>query len=861
MFSVLVFFRHRRIRLWRKCSSVLMSFMNILDRFSEHLRETLARAMQTAIELKNPEVEPLHLVFALSRERGSVASEILGRLKLDPKLLEQSLLSLPAMAGKESAAEGKKKVAQELFPPLSVLSRTALERAIMLAQKNQHSHLGTEHLLAGLLALNDKRVEEVFKLSKIKVEDLNRQIDAVLKNASQFPRLDEAAELAERLRGNLSEMPLGQMPIMLGRKGKEESALSAFAIELTAADNQKNLDPVIGREAEIERLIQILCRRTKNNPVLLGDPGVGKTAIVEGLAKKIAAGEVPSLLREKKIFALDMGLLIAGTIYRGEFEARLKEIIDEAAEDPETVLFIDEIHNIVGAGSNQGTMDAANLLKPALSRGLLRCIGSTTPAEFKKYIESDAALERRFQPIFVREPSEEETIKILAGLKPNYEKYHSVKISDEALNAAVELSVRHISGKFLPDKAIDLLDETAAAKRLAGQSAAMDVLTQKRLALRKMRQEKETAALDERFGEALQIKDNSDRLAGEIKEMEKKSSQQEKEAPIISAADVLNQVAKITNATPSELTMGEKEKYAHLEQELKKRVIGQDEVVADVSRLVRQAQLGLSAPERPLAGMLFVGESGVGKTELAKTLAKALYPNQDALVKLDMSEFTEAYGISKLLGSPAGYIGYRDANQFGDRLKMNPYSVVLFDEIDKAHAEVLKILLQILEEGEVTDATGKKISLKHAIIILTTSFGSDELKRGDLGFSRDEEKAAENRKRLIEKLKERFTTELINRLDQICLFRSLEPADLAKIAELEIVELNSRLKKYRTAVSAEPDTLNWLITGLPEKKSNARDVRRMIRTMVEGQLGEIILKGQVKPLYRLAAKNQTLALK
>src|SRR3989344_5882646 len=494
--------------------------MNILDRFSTHLREVLVGSIRIATELKNTSVEPTHLLLALSMQKGSVASEVLNRYKLDTKSIKKNILKL-----KPELASIEMKEPKVNLSPFSLNSKTALEKALIIAQKNGHNYLGTEHLLSALVNINDTQLEQLFKKNNLKKTELNDQLEIVLTTASQFPQITEVPEVMSRIQENLSDDAMLQSIIPADKKPKKkEAALDFFAANLTSLEIQSGIDPVIGREKEIERMMQILCRRTKNNPMLLGDPGVGKTAIVEGLAKRIATGEVPDVLLGKKIYALDMGLLIAGTAYRGEFEGRLRQIIEEVSTDPNIILFIDELHNIVGAGSNQGTMDAANILKPVLARGVIRCIGATTPTEFKKHIESDAALERRFQPIFIKEPSVEDAIKILNGIKKNYELFHHVKITPEAVEATFKLSDRYISGKFLPDKAIDLLDETAAAKKLTAKTSALvSRLHRLEQKLDKTIFEKENDASRDQYDLAVKLKNEEQKLREEIAQLRKKS--------------------------------------------------------------------------------------------------------------------------------------------------------------------------------------------------------------------------------------------------------------------------------------------------------------------------------------------------
>lgn len=840
--------------------------MNLLDRFSTHLRDVLARSIHLAAELKNNEVEPAHLFFALSNQQGSVATEIVNRLNITPKSIEQALLSLPVRKHDilHTTPAG---ATEQTLTPLSANTKNVLEKAMAVAQENNHNYIGTEHLLSAIVEFSDPIIDDILQLNAVDLDELQKQLETVLSNASHFPHLTEVADVVKKIEENIGPEIVEEeglkLPPEVKTGKKRESVLEFFATNLTNIAIQKNIDPVIGREGEIERVIQILCRRTKNNPLLLGEPGVGKTAIVEGLAKKIVEGKVPEVLLNKKIYALDMSILIAGTIYRGEFEARLRQVIDEAVNNPNIILFIDELHNIVGTGSNQGTMDAANILKPPLSRGQLRCIGATTPAEYKKYIENDAALERRFQTVIAREPSIDDTVAILKGIKQNYEMYHKIAIGNDAIDAAVRLSERYITNKYLPDKAIDLLDETAAAKRLTLKGTALATkLSRLEQKLEKTMIAKEAAARQDKFGEAVKLKKEEEKLRLELKKTAVEGK--EKKASIlatITEKDVLNQVAKIIGTKPSDLLLDDSSSLENLEKRLSEYIVGQDHVLKEIAKLVRQAKLGLSNPDRPLASFLFTGESGVGKTELAKTLAKILYANHEAFIKLDMSEFNESFGVSKLLGSPAGYIGYKEGNQFTDKIKMNPHSVILFDEIDKAHKDIVKLLLQMLENGEITDSTGKTVSLRHAIIILTTSYGAADMKKGTLGFGRNSEQKNEIESRAIDRLKEYFTPEVINRLDRICFFEPLSKQTLAQLAEIELKRFNEQLNHYHTSVTTDKEVLEWAVSQLPSGSTGAREVRRYIRDQVEHLMTEIILHQKIKKHYALEINNNGLAIK
>lgn len=830
--------------------------MNIIDRFSTNLREVLVHSINIATEYKNTSVEPIHLLLALSMQKGSMANEILNRAHLDTKSIQEHI-NTDNLSTTESA--------HVTISPFSATAKNVLERALILAQKHNHNYLGTEHLLLALINIQDKNIEKIFTAKKTKKEELEEQLEMALTTASQFPQITKTPEMIDHIHESLAEDMLTQNPkpgtTPHKKPGRKENVLDFFGTELTSPSVEPDIDPVIGRSHEIERLMQILCRRTKNNPILLGDPGVGKTAIVEGLAKKIVAGDVPAILLHKKIYAIDMGLLIAGTAYRGEFEGRLRQVIEEASTNPDIILFIDELHNIVGAGSNQGNMDAANILKPALARGQIRCIGATTPTEFKKHIESDPALERRFQPIHIKESSVTDTIKIISGIKKNYEEYHNLHISDEAIAQASILADRYITNKLLPDKAIDLLDEAAAAKRLTVKPNPITTklwsLTQE---LEKTTLAKEDAASEDNFNEAVRLKEKEKNLHKEIQLLEEKinAKKTNKKDGLLTADDIARQLSKIINA-PVKHTARGNNGLIGIESELREHVIGQDEVIRNLSQAILETQLELSSPHRPLASFLFVGESGVGKTELAKTLAHSLYPHQNSLIHLNMSEFNEGFSVSKLLGSPAGYVGYKETNQFTDRIKMNPYCVILFDEVDKAHKDVSKLLLQMLENGSITDSTGRNISLKHAIIVLTTSTGMDEIKKSNIGFGKSQN-PEENKKTVTNKLKEFFSPELINRLDNIYIFNTLSKKDLAKIAALEIAELNKQLTSHHTKIYSDKKIFDWFVEHMPEKTS-AREIRRQIRKETQKIIAELILKEKTKTSHKLILEKNKLAIR
>ncbi|MBI4133216.1 ATP-dependent Clp protease ATP-binding subunit, partial [Candidatus Uhrbacteria bacterium] len=631
---------------------------DIIDKFTTHLKSVLTRALCLVLETKETAIEPLHLFWALATQKGSIGAEILHKAKVAEAAVEalfkNSTAKLPLAIPEKEQSVG------ELAPKLGALAKRAIEKAVLTANIYEHKYVGTEHLLSGLLQIDDAAVKKFFEEHMIELKTLKQQVTLVLKSTSKFP--DLAASLGVPGEHELSDPAREPMRERRRKKvGSKTPALDFFSVDLTNPDVQANVDPVIGREAEIERTMQILCRRTKNNPILLGDPGVGKTALVEGLAKKIGASEVPEALRGKRILALDLSLIVAGTMYRGEFEGRLKQIIDEVRAHPDIVLFIDEVHTIIGAGSASGSLDAANILKPALSRGEIRCIGATTLAEYKKHIESDPALERRFQSVMVNEPTPAATRTILEGIKKNYEAYHGVLITKEAIAAAVDFADRYLQEKFFPDKAIDLIDEAASALRIREKPSG----TQRKIheceeELARIREEKRQAVVDERFIEAISLKEQERALEEDLRKLERKVTKRKRALHgRVTARHIAEIVSRMTGVPVLDLLETERKMLLELEGTLSKRILGQEAVVKTVADCVRRAKAGIAQPNRPLASFLFVGPSGVGKTELAKTLAEEVFQDKDALIRLDMSEFSEGFTISKLIGAPAGYVGYK----------------------------------------------------------------------------------------------------------------------------------------------------------------------------------------------------------
>ncbi|MBI2473313.1 ATP-dependent Clp protease ATP-binding subunit [Candidatus Uhrbacteria bacterium] len=800
----------------------------IVDKFSTHLKNVLTRALCLVVETNEKIIQPEHLLWALGTQKGCIGAEVLKKAGIKNTDFKKLINSKPNKAPTIDS--------ENLNLHLSENAKRIVEKAVLTANSYGHRYVGTEHLLSGIIQIEDKETQAFFTYIKTNLKELKSQLSIVLKSTSKFPDFTRSVS-AEPGANPLQAQKVDGSP----ETEKKVSALEYFAVELTSEDAQKRIDPVIGRELEIERVMEILCRRTKNNPLLLGEPGVGKTAIVEGLAKQITQGLVPPVLQHKRIFAVDMALLIAGTMYRGEFEGRLRQIVDETKANPDILLFIDEIHTIVGAGAASGSMDAANILKPALARGEIRCIGATTPGEFKKHIESDPALERRFQTVLVEEPTQEKAIEILEGIAPYYEQFHRVRITHEALKNAVILSSRYMQDKQLPDKAIDLIDEAAASTRVKDLSPG-PAQKERELyhTLEQLKETKRKAVLEEQFEEALRLKAEEERLQTHLEHL--RAQEDRSPVPIISEEEVARVVSRASGIPLENLLLSNKSQLLKLEEQLRLQILGQEPVIETVAGALRRAKTGVAHPNRPLASFLFLGPSGVGKTELAKTIANILFHSKQHFIRLDMSEYAEGFSISKVIGAPAGYVGYKEGSNLADRVKQHPYSVVLFDEIEKAHGDVQNLLLQILEEGELTDSTGRKINFKNTIVIMTSNVGLERFERGDMGFMAGaQQRELSLTEDLRTELTTRFRPELLNRIDHVCIFQPLKEDVLEQIIQKQLNELATRLKEQGLTITIHQHLASHL-RSLIEPLFGARTIRSQIQKQVEHKIAERLIQ-------------------
>lgn len=804
-----------------------METSSTFDRFTTNLKMVFAKASAYAVAGGSLKIEPEHLVLGILSQRGSLGAEVLIKIGLKN---DDNLRLFSNQPGIEPTLA------------LSDLSKKAIEKAAFIAENYEHLYIGTEHLLAGLVKAAPRELENFFRSSGVSIKTLEQHLETVLKSTSKFS--DLTSHFIER---NPQEVRSAH-PVK-----PKTPALEFFARELTNPEIQDELDPVIGRENEIERTIETLLRRRKNNPLLLGDPGVGKTAIVEGLAKKIVAGEVPDLLLSKKIYALDLGLVVAGTMYRGEFESRFKQILEEAREDEDAILFIDEIHMLIGAGSASGSMDAANLLKPALAKGEIKLIGATTLEEFKQHIETDAALERRLQPVMVYPPSESETEQILKGVRGSYEKYHKIEISDEAIMSAVALSKIYMPEKFFPDKAIDLIDETAARLKLKkGLSVALQTIKAIEKELEELREYKKQKVSEENYVEAIALKEQEKILIDEMANLKEIAMSEEGGfLGRIGQKDIYEAVSVLTKIPMGRIEAKEASKYLNLESLLRQKVVGQVEAVSLVAQAIKRSRAGLSSKNRPLGSFIFLGPSGVGKSETAKILAEMLFDESNSLIRIDMSEFAESFNTSKLIGAPAGYVGYREENKFTDQVKKRPYSVVLLDEIEKAHPTVFNLLLQILEDGEISDATGRRINFRNTIIIMTSNIGLDAFnKNASIGFAESIDKKdipdfESARQSALNALKDKFRPEFLNRIDHIIVFKPLLKQSLIQIVKMELGKLNDRLEDKNIEIKFDPKSLEKVSEKSFHPEQGARGIRYYLQSVVEANLADQILNGKM----------------
>ncbi len=807
-----------------------------MNRFTQKAKRVLSLAQQEAEQAKTKTIGTEHMLLGMCIEEGTAAKRVLDELGVELDSLRAVLAEMKEKT--ESTQE------EESTGGLGEDVKRLLEQALVEALADKASMVGTEHLIMAMSRDESSTAMRALAMLGVNATQLERQTTRVME---EYQRMQEEIQKEEK-KNELEKSDVISRRGVSSRKEKDEGKtplVDQLATDLTSLAEAGKLDPVIGRSKEIERVIQILARRTKNNPALIGEPGVGKTAIVEGLAQRIVDGDVPALLLDKRVLQLDVGSMVAGTMYRGQFEERLKRVIDELKSSGD-IIFIDEVHMLVGAGSAGSSVDAANILKPALSRGELQVIGATTANEYRKNIESDAALERRFQPIVVEQPSVEETIEILHGLRPNYEEHHRLNISDDALEAAARLSSRYVTERFLPDKAIDLVDEASSRVRMYKSESAVnskDMMA----ALRQIRRELKKAKGSGDGDNIQALTRRQEEIEGKLHSLQ--TAWDRENAPTVTEEDIAEVISMWTGIPLMQIETEESERLLHLEEDLSKSIIGQAEAIVAVSKAIRRARAGLKNPRRPIGSFMFLGPTGVGKTELTKALAMQMFGSEEALIQIDMSEFMERHSMSRLVGAPPGYVGYDEAGQLTEAIRRKPYSIVVFDEVEKAHPEALNILLQIMEEGHLSDAKGLKVDFRNAIIIMTTNIGADLIrKQSGLGFALeiDEDKEEEleykdMQKKLMEALKRNFRPEFINRLDSVIVFRSLNRKDIRQIVSLEIDKLNERLEEQQIKLVPSDLALDHLAALGYDPEMGARPVRRVITQEVEEKLSDELL--------------------
>lgn len=779
------------------------------QRFTDGVKNAWRFAIAEAQKLGSEYVGVEHLLMGIASEKDSAGGKILHSFGITPEKIEQLL------GGAHTSFFNR-----ELY--IAPRTKRVLELAAAEANELGNNYVGTEHLLLAILREGDGMTMSILERFGVTEDKMQKAFETVMNESGKG---GDSATLGD---------------------------LSDYAIDLNERAKQGKIDPVIGRTNEINRVIQILSRRNKNNPVLIGEPGVGKTAIAEGLAQRIVENDVPEILKNCHIISLNMSSMVAGTKYRGEFEERLKKVIEEVKKHPEWILFIDELHTLVGAGATEGAMDAANIMKPALARGELRCIGATTLKEYKKYIEKDAALERRFQPVKVGEPTNEETVQILQGLRDKYEAFHKVKIPDEAIKEAVRLSSRYITDRFQPDKAIDVIDEAAAKIRMEASSAPKG-LKQKEDELANIQKEKEAAVSAQNFEKAAVYRDQAKKLSDEIENLKKDWKGADQDHLAVTPEDIAEVVAKWTGIPLQNLTQSDSERLLHLEDELHKRVVGQEEAVHAVAKAIRRARAGMKDPHRPIGSFMFLGTTGVGKTELAKALAECMFGSEKALIRFDMSEFMEKHEVSRLVGAPPGYVGYDEGGQLTDAVRKNPYSVILFDEVEKAHADFFNILLQVLDDGRLTDGQGRTVDFTNTVIIMTSNLGSTLLREHtkSMGFTAEHKEGEttdfeEIKGKIMDTVKRTFRPEFINRIDEIIVFHPLTEDDLKKIVRLLMVKVEKKMDSMHVALKVSDKAFEQIIKDGTDVEYGARPLRRTIQREVEDAIAELILEGTLK---------------
>ncbi|PJF43504.1 MAG: NDP-hexose 4-ketoreductase [Phototrophicales bacterium] len=827
---------------------------NKMERFTQRARRVLSLAQEEAERMQHSYIGTEHLLLGLMREEGGVAGRVLSELGLDQRRVEELIERMTS----------SKRTTEPTQMDLSPSTKKVLELAVDEARRLNHHYIGTEHLLLGLVRQNDGVAIEVLKRLNINPDDIRRQTRRILQEDPDRNRRPSSESRESDSPSSASSRTSSASVSRSPRAEKKSSTplIDQLATDLTQLAEEHRLDPVIGRELEIERVIQILSRRTKNNPALIGEPGVGKTAIVEGLAQRIVNRDAPAPLLNKRVLQLDVGSLVAGTMYRGQFEERLKRVVEELKQS-DSILFIDEVHMLVGAGSAGSSVDAANILKPALARGELQCIGATTLDEYRKHIENDAALERRFQKVLVEEPTIEQTIEILRGIKAAYEEHHDLEITEEAIEAAANLSARYLPDRFLPDKAIDLIDEASSRVRMykSPDSTRYRQLESERFNiideledLEAQREEEDFVETEEYTARVAELKERLEEIDQRLESF-KLSWNQETQKPRLVAEDIAEVLGMLTGIPVTTIAEEESQRLLRMEEELHRRIIGQDEAIVAISKAVRRSRAGLKDPRRPIGSFLFLGPTGVGKTELSKALAEFLFGSEDALIQLDMSEFMERHTVARLTGAPPGYVGYEDAGQLTEAIRRRPYSIVVFDEVEKAHPEALNMLLQIMEEGHLSDARGRQVDFRNAIIVMTSNVGADTIKRGaGLGFEfkRDEaltqqEEYDEMRKRVMDELRRHFRPEFLNRLDGTIVFRALTKDEINQIVELRLNEVRQLMKEHDLDLEVSEAARAYLGREGYDPEYGARPLRRVITNLVEDKLSDGILAGHFPP--------------